>query len=79
MRTTTPRSSISSFGPFCSNGSEPRSESLLYTPVHPDSRRTDSSCGLSAEALVHFYSKSTGVSHNSHMWDSRYGPPQLPW
>ena len=29
-------------------------ESLLYTPVHPDSRRTDSSCGLSAEALVHF-------------------------
>ena len=26
MRTTTLRSSISSFGPFCSNGSEPRSE-----------------------------------------------------
>ena len=25
MRTTTLRSSISSFGPFCSNGSEPRS------------------------------------------------------
>ena len=29
-------------------------ESLLYTPVHADSRRTNSSCGLSAEALVHF-------------------------
>ena len=28
-------------------------ESLLYTPVHPDSRRTKGSCGLSAEALVH--------------------------
>ena len=26
MRTTTLRSSISSFGPFCSNGSEPRSK-----------------------------------------------------
>ena len=40
MRTTTLRSSISSFGPFCSNGSEPRScgislsrESLLHTPT----------------------------------------------
>ena len=29
-------------------------ESLLCTPVHADSRRTNSSCGLSAEALVHF-------------------------
>ena len=29
-------------------------ESLLCTPVHPDSRRTKGSCGLSAEALVHF-------------------------
>ena len=31
------------------------SRGLLYTPVHPDSRRTNSSCGLSAEALVHFF------------------------
>ena len=29
-------------------------ESLLFTPVHPDSRRTKGSCRLSAEALVHF-------------------------
>ena len=29
MRTTTLRSSISSFGPFCSNGSEPRSLLIL--------------------------------------------------
>ena len=29
MRTTTLRSSISSFGPFCSNGSEPRSKDFF--------------------------------------------------
>ena len=37
-------------------------ESLLYTPVHPDSRRTKGSCGLSAEALVHLLVSSVLLS-----------------
>ena len=51
-------------------------ESLLYTPVHPRiPAALIAAVGRVPRRWCIFYSKSTGVSHNSHMWDSRYGPP----
>ena len=51
-------------------------ESLLHTPVHPRiPAALIAAVGRVPRRWCIFYSKSTGVSHNSHMWDSRYGPP----
>ena len=49
MRTTTLRSSISSFGPFCSNGSEGRGGGADLTKIQPAGIRTKSGGARSIE------------------------------